>query len=318
MEVRAQPVPNHGAIPAAHESSSSFLTVKKGRRRLPSRPQASHADKKVVQHHNKAFHRTSHSGASSDSAEFVPHSAPERCDLLRHLMDPLGHIHEILNSHAPLDQKHADEDSMRDIGPTLDKTIRLEGLGDPLTNNAVPRHSHPLLRTSGFRTAGSFTKSTAVTLEEEPLPSSSAGSHDDVAAGTTAGDDEVHAPPPPTRPPPPVPRPLRRVFSDAARRVVRDPHSALTRASSEPTQSRPPLGGRIKILWKPPSKFTYGNRDDFFPESATSRRASLVFAGQAGRYWDPNFARATPVTAHTSLKRNTPPVGPYSSTMARD
>ena len=120
-------------------------------------------------------------------------------------------------------------------------------------------------------------------------------------------DEEEHAPSRPTRLPSPGhggrcrggrveealrhgvastdgPRPLRS-SSDAARLLPRNHHGALTRAPSDPATAPPPpegmrlpqahhlsdrgSQGRIRIVWQPPSNFTFGILDDLPPERTT-------------------------------------------------
>jgi len=253
MAMHAQPVPKLGVAPSPVAKTAS--------RQLPSVGMChpSHADKKVAQHHYSA---------SFDSSDFVAnHPAPEsRCEELQKLTDPRGHLLEMLDIKPPRDQDNVDVDFLRERNPTKVKTR------NPSTKPAAP---NPLLRTPAFRNASSFCSGAssagnrqAVRRGSTSLTLRSSNRKPGSLEKPTSQDEDQHAPSRPTQPPSAGPRPLRR-FSDASRLLVRNHHAALTHPPSDISPARAPKEGRIRIVWQPPSNFTYGIVDDFLPERTT-------------------------------------------------
>jgi hypothetical protein len=217
-----QPVPKQAAVPKPSPKAGSspslgdywwskprLLVVKTDPRRLPkpfpvwpilaSVRMHQSSGKKVVKHHYP-LNRTTKSVSFDSSAEW-------RCDELRKLVDPRGHLQEILNLRTTRDQENVDgvslsressRGSLRDRGPTLIKTPSPEGFREPLTKLAAKR---PFLLTRisnarSFCSRASSTDnthamnrgSTAAALRPSERsrigpPSRSAGSHDDEGGG---------------------------------------------------------------------------------------------------------------------------------------
>jgi len=179
---------------------------------------------------------------------------------------------------------------------------------------------------SEIRTAGSFRMPRVSSTDNYQSfrrgSELSLGSAEEPRRSDGIPDAEDHASSLPTLPPSPGPR-ARRRFAEATRLMIRDAHPALTRSPSEhaslptpppspgpgsllrfselaipdghPAMTRaasdpsPSSESRIRIMWQPPSNFSF--KHDFFPSDA-SAFSSLVFSaginGEGGRYWNPN------------------------------